>query len=318
MSVIRERGRDPFQDARHIAAYRFAHELAMKHFHWDDAKRCWYIRKSEGEPRWYLGDSPNQCWRNTLSALDVGCGPGYGAAYLQNEFGYDVLGIDPDERAIRSASKLDSFAEFKMCPDWTLGLMSHEDFDIVTCFQVIEHRKDYLRLIIECWKHTAPGGLLFITTPKSRLEPGEKPWNIEHVQEWGLLGMYDLKKLLTGKVIGNAPVIHAVVGIVTSPSVATWLAPDEILLYGIQAGGSAWEYEQSRILAAKKKARLDPLRLRRFLPDVWRYRLSDWITPFVGGVDERFPKEYLDKTFILKNAEAPTVLDFMLVLKKGV
>jgi SAM-dependent methyltransferase len=59
-------------------------------------------------------------------------------------------------------------------------------FDLLTCFQVIEHIQDtrsFLRIIAKLLKHD---GAVMLSTPNAalRLYPGMQPWNKFHVREY--------------------------------------------------------------------------------------------------------------------------------------
>ncbi len=104
--------------------------------------------------------------------LDVGCGPGAGAARLV-ERGYDVTGIDYSERAIGFARVLVERATFVTgdirALDEVEGL--GDAYDAAWCIEVLEHvpqryRRDVLSGAGRCLR---PGGTLVLTTPTPRM-----------------------------------------------------------------------------------------------------------------------------------------------------
>lgn len=116
-----------------------------------------------------------------LRLLDVGCGAAINLAYLDRHAPAKVaeyVGIDHriDGLAGRYAHlKLPHrFGAVWLDDDWDLGR-----FDIVTCFEVIEHLTDDDGLFAKLARHVAPGGLLLVTSPsaafvtaKAQLKPG--------------------------------------------------------------------------------------------------------------------------------------------------
>jgi len=126
------------------------------------------------------------------SVLDVGCGSGYGIAFLSNFFSY-AIGIDISEETIRYCKKRykRKNLEFKHVEsNWIKKGLPFEEcsFDVCVSFQVIEHIhqknvEGYLSAISEILKEE---GLFIVSTPNSRLRllPFQKPWNRFHMKEY--------------------------------------------------------------------------------------------------------------------------------------
>jgi 2-polyprenyl-3-methyl-5-hydroxy-6-metoxy-1,4-benzoquinol methylase len=68
-------------------------------------------------------------------ALDVGCGSGNGLLALKL-LGYEVYGFDVDGEKLRKARELGFNA---LQYDAEVGVPFNEDFNLVTCFSVLEH-----------------------------------------------------------------------------------------------------------------------------------------------------------------------------------
>lgn len=80
------------------------------------------------------------------TALDVGCAYGYGVAVLKM-LGYDSCGVDISKYSVSQAKKTNPNVDFAIC-DAQDGLPFDEDaFDVVTCFEVLEHLSNPLRAI---------------------------------------------------------------------------------------------------------------------------------------------------------------------------
>ena len=100
--------------------------------------------------------------------LDIGSGEGYGAALLATR-GKHVVGIDIDPGVIQHAARryrahnLVFLAASSDC----LPFRSSSTFDLVTCFETIEHLplEGQRRSIEEAKRVLSPGGTLLISTP---------------------------------------------------------------------------------------------------------------------------------------------------------
>ncbi|MDQ6920113.1 MAG: class I SAM-dependent methyltransferase [Candidatus Dormibacteraeota bacterium] len=98
--------------------------------------------------------------------LDVGCGEGYGAAELAGRASA-VVAVDYSPAAIAHAR------EKYQVPNLTFEVMDalelengrFTEFDLVTCFEVIEHIEDGRRLMAGLARAVRPGGRLYLSTP---------------------------------------------------------------------------------------------------------------------------------------------------------
>jgi SAM-dependent methyltransferase len=122
--------------------------------------------------------------------LDIGCHLAYGTRLLASEGAARVVGIDIDsERAGEAAASCTDLAN---CTIRTMDALSTDfqtgEFDIVTCFEVIEHVPGPDALLCEIRRVLKPDGLLLLSTPNRsvRLLPMERPWNPEHRREYSL------------------------------------------------------------------------------------------------------------------------------------
>lgn len=96
--------------------------------------------------------------------LDVGCGAGIFTEHLK-ELGYEPVGLDVSEKALRFAQQRVPGAEFHA------GLIEDHierfrgQFHAIWCSEVIEHVFDVYGLLTSMHKCLAPGGRLVLTTP---------------------------------------------------------------------------------------------------------------------------------------------------------
>lgn len=98
-------------------------------------------------------------------ALDVGCGAGLLCEPLAR-LGAAVTGVDAASESIAvakaHAEAMGLAIDYRSGELSTLGL---EQFDVVTCMEVLEHVADKRAFTAQLASHLAPGGLLVLSTP---------------------------------------------------------------------------------------------------------------------------------------------------------
>lgn len=100
------------------------------------------------------------------TALDVGCAYGY-AVDILGSLNYDAYGVEISNYSIKRAKKLYP-ADFLIC-DVQKGLPFKKDsFDLLTCFEVIEHLAYPLQAIRNMFD--ACKGVMICTTPNRNVE----------------------------------------------------------------------------------------------------------------------------------------------------
>lgn len=98
------------------------------------------------------------------SVLDVGCGGGIFSEALAKQ-GATVVGIDAEASAIQVASEHAKDLNLPLTYVATSIEAFHgEAFDIITCFELLEHVDEPQRVIKEAANRLKPGGLLFLST----------------------------------------------------------------------------------------------------------------------------------------------------------
>ncbi len=99
-------------------------------------------------------------------ALDVGCAYGYTSEIL-NSFGYETCSVDLSKWGVRRA-KARCNGNFLICDSQTTLPFKKDCFNLVTCFDVLEHlrfpEKAIRNMLESCW------GSLICTTPNRRVE----------------------------------------------------------------------------------------------------------------------------------------------------
>jgi 2-polyprenyl-3-methyl-5-hydroxy-6-metoxy-1,4-benzoquinol methylase len=120
--------------------------------------------------------------------LDAGCGTGYGAHYLSHA-SKEIIGIDISESALRYARThfLKKNLKFEVS-DLTGLTFENTTFDVVCCFDVIEHIEDYKKAIQEIYRVLKSDGLFIISTPNKKIFSDNQPIppNPHHIREFYL------------------------------------------------------------------------------------------------------------------------------------
>ena len=124
-------------------------------------------------------------WAGRLAAgkrvLDAGCGLGYGSRILRHAGAADVVGVDIAEAVVEAACAVEEPGLRFEVGD--VGELAYENgaFDLVVCFEVIEHVQDQRRVIGELARVLAPDGTLVMSSPNRAVYV---PGNPHHVHEY--------------------------------------------------------------------------------------------------------------------------------------
>ena len=101
-----------------------------------------------------------------LSALDVGCAFGYGVSLLSS-LGYEAFGTDISSYGLTQGKERSGENVFVVC-DAQENLPFEEKFDLITCFEVLEHLKNPLRAVQNMFESCKD--VLLCTTPNKTTE----------------------------------------------------------------------------------------------------------------------------------------------------
>src|SRR6185295_4477698 len=117
--------------------------------------------------------------------LDLGSGEGYGADILA-QTAASVVGLDIDDKAIQHAAAKYRKANLRFDTGSFFHVPISNDcsFDLVVCFEAIEHVMDHDQLLSEVKRLLKPDGLFMVSTPSKTAyhkESGEI--NPYHVNE---------------------------------------------------------------------------------------------------------------------------------------
>ena len=122
--------------------------------------------------------------KTTDRVLDIACAGGRGVTILA-EIANEVIGADLDSKAIQHAhATYGSIRNTTFCVNDITHLAFHSSsFDVVTCFETLEHvhSESCLRELCRVLK---PGGFMILSTPQNNL--GHIPLNPQHTIEYSL------------------------------------------------------------------------------------------------------------------------------------
>jgi O-antigen biosynthesis protein len=116
------------------------------------------------------------------SVLDLASGEGYGTAMLARTAGL-TIGIDIDENAVQHANKKYLAENLRFLSGSITNIPLTTQFDIIICFEAIEHIYDQEKLLVEVKRLLAPDGLFVISTPNKSEYRIQQPSNPFHVKE---------------------------------------------------------------------------------------------------------------------------------------
>ncbi len=120
------------------------------------------------------------------NVLDLGCGGGYGANLVKRMGASYVLGVDLSPEAIEYAKAHyhDNDSEFMVMDVGALAL--YKPFDVVCAFEVIEHVRDFRRLLSEVRRLLEPNGRFLLSTPNKKFSSpySRRPINKFHIIEF--------------------------------------------------------------------------------------------------------------------------------------
>jgi len=113
--------------------------------------------------------------------LDAGCGTGYGVEILAAAGAESVLGVDTAGAVVEAARAREAPGVAFEQADIARLPYAGGSFDLITCFEVIEHVPDPSAVLGELARVLAPDGVLAISSPNADRYP---PGNPHHVREF--------------------------------------------------------------------------------------------------------------------------------------
>jgi SAM-dependent methyltransferase len=109
------------------------------------------------------------------TVLDAGCGASYGCALLAEAGAIEVVGVDIAEAVLEAVAP--QMPEGVRLEAGDLRSLRYADgtFELVVCFEVIEHFEEPLVVLDELVRVLAPGGVLLISSPNRNVYPDGNP-----------------------------------------------------------------------------------------------------------------------------------------------
>ncbi|MDD5616425.1 MAG: methyltransferase domain-containing protein [Candidatus Methanoperedens sp.] len=126
--------------------------------------------------------------------LDLACGEGYGSNILSKETEY-VVGMDIDETAVEHARNkyLLQNLEFIQGSILDIPILGSEKFDVIICFEGIEHVEEPERLLSEVKRLLKKNGLFIVSSPNKKTYSDDPAYiNPFHKKELYFIDFRDL------------------------------------------------------------------------------------------------------------------------------
>ncbi|MBJ6132071.1 methyltransferase domain-containing protein [Ochrobactrum sp. Q0168] len=135
--------------------------------------------------------------------LDIACGEGYGSALLSKWGAKEVVGVDVSNEAINNASKLfatDTVKFHTYDAHQVDTLLKEKKFDVVACFETIEHLQEPLTFLKAIKKLLNKAAVVAISCPNEKNDFSSDNDNPFHLGAY----TFDEFKALTEGVLGKA------------------------------------------------------------------------------------------------------------------
>ena len=117
--------------------------------------------------------------------LDLACGEGYGS-YLLAKSAKSVVAIDIDENSIKHARNkyIKQNIEFKVGSITEVPIAGEHLFEVVVCFEALEHIEDHHKLLSQVKRLLTADGVFIVSTPNKTVYTDEPEFNNPfHVHE---------------------------------------------------------------------------------------------------------------------------------------
>ncbi len=113
--------------------------------------------------------------------LDAGCGAGYGSAILARAGAHSVAGVDADGPTVAFAQdRYGDVARFDVANLMSLPF-ADDSFDLVVCFEAIEHVVEHQVALDELRRVTSPEGALAISSPNRGVYREDNPFHVHEM-----------------------------------------------------------------------------------------------------------------------------------------
>jgi SAM-dependent methyltransferase len=124
------------------------------------------------------------------SILDIACGVGYSAPLFIEAGAVSYDGVDLNEKLVKYANRTYGSDRVAFLVGNICSYSSGKTYDMITCYETIEHVEDYESALRNLYALLKPGGSLFISSPNRlitsprALNLHDEPANVFHTQEF--------------------------------------------------------------------------------------------------------------------------------------
>lgn len=122
--------------------------------------------------------------------LDIACGVGFGSRLIMEAGASQYVGVDISEESIQYAKQQFRSENVSFIAGDVCSFKSIKSFDVVICFETIEHVSCYRSALNNLFSVLSPCGVLIISSPNrlitspKALHLADKPVNKFHTQEF--------------------------------------------------------------------------------------------------------------------------------------
>lgn len=114
--------------------------------------------------------------------LDLASGEGYGSNMLA-EAAAAVVGVDIDEKTVSHASTKYARANLRFIagPITSVPVSEDHSFDVIVCFEAIEHIEEHEKLLAEAKRLIKADGMFLVSTPNKVAYEEENPFHVKEL-----------------------------------------------------------------------------------------------------------------------------------------
>lgn len=136
--------------------------------------------------------------------LDLGCGCGYGSDCLAKNGAAEVVGIDNSEEAIEFSKSHFGSRNLRFEVQDAISIRFPSSFfDVVVAFELVEHVREYEKMLSEVKRVLREAGVFVISTPNKATYETKDEF---HVKEF----YYDEFKEMLGRYFGWVKIMHQI------------------------------------------------------------------------------------------------------------
>jgi SAM-dependent methyltransferase len=123
--------------------------------------------------------------------LDAACGTGYGAQLIADAGASEVVGVDIDEATVAAASGVVGDGVSLQVGDLHRLPFAEDSFDLIACFEAIEHVADPEPVLDELRRVLRPDGVLALSTPNRDVYAPGNPFHLRELTPSELNGLLE-------------------------------------------------------------------------------------------------------------------------------